>query len=344
MPRFDSCTVHCIHPPMNFASANTTSLARNSSKQLVLFHRDFRAFTGGHLKVWDYFNHVASSPAYEPRIAFSPETSWDSTNPWSDSRGHVVEWQPEKADLLFLAGTDWRALPESERKRFGKPIINLIQHPRHADPKSELRGFLKNRAVRICVSEEVADAIKATEEVNGPVFAIPDGIDLSSVPKGKPWSERAIDVLICGLKAPELARDVQAAFADQNWTIQCLTKWIPRQDYLALLSNAKITVFLPRPVEGFYLPSLEGMAAGTIVVCPDCLGNRGFCEDKANCFRPEYATDEIALAARIALQQSQAERARMLENAAATVRMHSLERERESFFQILAKIEELWTA
>ncbi len=330
---------------MNFATAaSSDSLARDSSKQLVLFHRDFRGFTGGHLKVWDYFNHVASSPAYEPRIAFSPETSWDSTNPWSDSRGYVVEWQSEKADLLFLAGTDWRVVPEADREHFRKPIINLIQHPRHAEPKSELRAFLKNRAVRICVSEEVADAIKATEEVNGPVFAIPDGIDLSSVPKGKPWSERAIDLLICGLKAPELTRDVQAAFADQNWTIQCLTKWIPRQDYLALLSSAKITVFLPRPVEGFYLPSLEGMAAGTIVVCPDCLGNRGFCEDKLNCFRPQYATDEIGLAARIALQQSQVERARMLENAQVTVSRHSLEAERKSFLQVLAKIEGLWTA
>jgi hypothetical protein len=325
------------------SAPDSIALPGDLSKQLVLFHRDFRAFTGGHLKVWDYFNHVASSPTHESRIAFSPESKWDSTNPWSGSRGHVVEWEPEKADMLFLAGTDWRILPEAERKHFGKPIINLIQHPRHADPKSELRGFLKNRAVRICVSEEVADPIKATEEVNGPVFAIPNGIDLSSVPKGKPWNERAIDVLICGVKAPELARDVPAAFADQNWTIQCLTKWIPRQDYLALLSNAKITVFLPRPVEGFYLPSLEGMAAGTVVVCPDCLGNRGFCEDKVNCFRPKYATDEIALAARIALQQSQVERTRMLENAAATVRMHSLERERESFARILRQIDQLWT-
>src|SRR5205823_11686017 len=106
----------------------------------------------------------------------------------------------------------------------------------------------------------------------------------------------------------------------------------------------KITVFLPRPVEGFYLPSLEGMAAGTVVVCPDCLGNRGFCEDKMNCFRPEYATDEIALAARIALQQSQIERARMLQNAKATVRMHSLERERESFARILTSLDQLWEA
>jgi hypothetical protein len=330
---------------MNFApAASRNALARDPLKQLVLFHRDFQAFTGGHLKVWDYFNHVASSPAYEPRIAFSPETSWDSTNPWSGSRGYVVEWQPEKADLLFLAGTDWRVVPEARRKYFRKPIINLIQHPRHADPKSELRGFLKNRAVRICVSEEVAETIKATEEVNGPVFVIPNGIDLTAVLEGKSWDERASDVLICGLKAPELAQEVHAALADQNRTVQCLVDRIPREDYLARMSDAKITVVLPRSIEGFYLPPLEGMALGTVVICPDCIGNRGFCQDGVNCFRPQYKVTEIVSAARNALQQSQREREQMLQNAEATVRKHSLETERESFTRILEQIHQLWIA
>jgi hypothetical protein len=327
---------------MNSGSSDQSSLGRDPSKQLALFHRDFRTFTGGHLKLWDYFNHVASSPAYEPRIAFSPESSWDSTNPWSGSRGYVVEWQPEKADALFLAGTDWRVVPEAEREHFRKPIINLIQHPRHAEPKSELRGFLKNRAVRICVSEDVAEAIKATGEVNGPVFVIPNGIDLAALPEGKSWDERASDVLICGLKAPELAQEVYAALTDQNRTVQCLVDRLPREDYLARVSDAKITVFLPRPVEGFYLPALEGMAVGTIVVCPDCIGNRGFCQDGVNCFRPQYKVTEIVLAAHDALQQSQSARAQMLQNAQVTVGKHSLKTERESFIRILTQIGELW--
>jgi hypothetical protein len=329
---------------MNSGSSDQSSLGRDPSKQLVLFHRDFRAFTGGHLKLWDYFNHVASSPAYEPRIAFSLETRWDSTNPWSGSRGYVVEWQPGKADLLFLAGTDWRVVPEAEREHYRKPIINLIQHPRHAEPKSELRAFLKNRAVRICVSEEVAEAIKATGEVNGPVFVIPNGIDLTALPEGKSWDERASDVLICGLKAPELAREVQAALADQSRTVQCLVDRIPREDYLARVRDAKITVFLPRPVEGFYLPALEGMAVGTIVVCPDCIGNRGFCQDGVNCFRPSYNSAEIAAAARAALGQDKTDRAQMREQASITAQEHSLQHERDAFSRILARIDELWKA
>ena len=83
-----------------------------SSKRVVLFHRDFQRFTGGHLKVWDYFNHVAASPNYEARISFTASSKWDRTNPWFSARDRLVDWNLKKADVLFLAGMDWRALSE----------------------------------------------------------------------------------------------------------------------------------------------------------------------------------------------------------------------------------------
>jgi hypothetical protein len=324
------------------ASSGSPSTNTSRDKKLVLFHRDFEAFSGGHLKVWDYFNHVLSTTTHDARIAFSPATKWDSNNPWLKARNRVIPWEPDKADILFLAGTDWRSLPKAQRLWFPKPIINLVQHPRHAEAESELRALLKNRAVRVCVSEEVAEAIKATGEVNGPVFTIPNGIDFGALPKGKPSYQRPINTLICGLKAKDLAAQLYSSLSNQNRTIQSQTEWIPRDDLLRQVSDAQITIFLPRPSEGFYLPALEGMACGTIVVCPDCVGNRGFCHDKVNCFRPDYELNEILAAAREALQQSEVERARMLDNAKATVHKHSLERERGSFIQILEQIDKLW--
>jgi glycosyltransferase involved in cell wall biosynthesis len=308
-------------------------------KKLILFHRDFRAFTGGHLKVWNYFNHVAASPVYEPRIAFSHESKWDETNPWFGLTSLITEWQPEQADLLFLAGTDWRVLPAAERAKFAKRIINLIQHPRHAEPGSELRGFLKNRAVRICVSREVAEAINATGEVNGPVLVIPNGIDLDAIPD--PPATRKIDIFISGFKAPELAREVYAALKGKVPNMLCLTERLPRPEYLAHLSGAKIAVVLPRPREGFFLPAIEAMACGAIVVCPDCVGNRGFCEDKVNCFRPRYDRDAIVSATNAARHLSETKRTAMREGAKATVGEHSLAAERESFLKILSQIDEL---
>jgi hypothetical protein len=311
-------------------------------KKLVLFHRDFRAFTGGHLKVWDYFNHVASSPNCEPRIAFSRESKLDATNPWSGSVACFAEWTPGKADVLFLAGTDWRALPESDRRNFAKPIVNLIQHPRHAETKSELRGYLSNHAVRICVSAPVAEAIQATGEVNGPVFTIPNGIDLGSLPALKSTGARKIDLMIGGLKAPQLGREVHRAIAQNSQNIECLFDRLPRHEYLSRLSEAKIALVLPRPIEGFYLPALEAMASGAITVCPDCVGNRDFCLDEVNCFRPDYDVDRIVAATRRALQQSEGERALMQQQAQSTVARHLLATERTSFLRILAQIDDLW--
>ena len=38
----------------------------------VLFYRDFKRFTGGDLKVWDYFNHVRSSPRHARLRSLQP--------------------------------------------------------------------------------------------------------------------------------------------------------------------------------------------------------------------------------------------------------------------------------
>ena len=45
--------------------------------------------------------------------------------------------------------------------------------------------------------------------------------------------------------------------------------------------------------EGFYLPALEAMALGSLVICPDCIGNRSFCLPGRNCFRPNYDLNSV---------------------------------------------------
>ena len=318
---------------------------RDPNKRLVLFHRDFRRFTGGHLKVWNYFNHVLASQTYEPRIAFTAESVWDDSNPWSSSKEFVVEFKPGLADVLFLAGSDWKSLPSAAPNDQGKPIINLIQHPRHADPKNEVSRFLTNRAIRICVSRQTSEAIKATEKVNGPVFVIPNGISVHDIPPSVAPGERRVEVLISGFKAPDLARQIEKRLeGDENIAVAPLLDQLPRTDYVNLLSQARIAVMLPRPAEGFYLPALEAMACGAIVVCPDCIGNRDFCHDEVNCFRPNYDVNEIVAAIYRALARSDDETAEILSQAAQTVREHSLQRERDSFLQILERVDEIWAS
>lgn len=316
---------------------------RDPNKRLVLFHRDFKRFTGGHLKVWNYFNHVRTSKSYEPRIAFTPESKWDETNPWTNSKEYVIECNLGMADVLFLAGSDWKNLSVAAVNEFSKPIINLVQHPRHADPKNEVYRFLTNRAIRICVSQQTADAIKSTGKVNGPVFVIPNGISVDDIPATIDTGKRPIELLLCGLKVPDLARQIEKRLQrDENIAVTPLLDWLPRADYLKRLTQATAVVTLPRPSEGFYLPALEAMACQAVVVCPDCVGNRDFCHDGVNCFRPNYDVAEIVAAIYRTLALSADEADKMRSQAEETVRKHSLQRERDSFLNILERVDEIW--
>lgn len=305
----------------------------------VLFYRDFRRFQGGHLKVWDYFNHVMHSSSYRPKIYFSKETLWDETNPWLKLKDQALQsWEPSSADILFLAGKDWLMLNKSQRKNPPVPIINFIQHVRHADPNEILYSFLEFKAIRICVSDEVASEITKTGKVNGPVFTIPNGIDFKGFPNSINQSQKKIDILIAALKQPKLGLQLMQKLHFSGSHTKLLTTSILRSNYLNELNQARVTVFLPDLREGFYLPALEGMALGTLVVCPDCIGNRSFCYDNYNCLRPDYTMESILYAIDIALKLSDYKKSKIIARAYETASKHSISKEREAFLEILENI------
>ena len=110
---------------------------------------------------------------------------------------------------------------------------------------------------------------------------------------------------------------------------------MPRREYLALFGRAEIAVPLPVQAEGFFLPALEAMAMGAVVVCPDCGGNRSFCRDLVTCLRPEYRLEAIVAAVEAALGMPAAARAAIRAAAAGEVDRHDLDREREAFLALL---------
>jgi glycosyltransferase involved in cell wall biosynthesis len=311
----------------------------------VLFHRDFKRFTGGDLKVWDYFNHVRSSPDHEARIRFTEDSEWGPDNPWSSVRDEVVVDDDEaRPDVLFLSGVDWTMIDRASWAESAIPVINLIQHVWHAAPNDKLgrSRFLSNKAIRICVSPEVQRAIERTGRVRGPVFTIPDAIDLERIGRFARSERPELDLLVLANKQPERGR---AVYEQLRGTGRChiIDTRTPHHEVLELISRAAVTVFVPNPKEGFYLPALEGMALGTIVVCPDCVANRSYCLDRVNCFRPVYSVDAIATDAREALARRE-ELAEMVESAAETARRHDLPGERAAFLEILERVDELWAA
>jgi len=301
----------------------------------LLFYRDFQGLSGGHLKVWDYYCHAKHSDRYEPRIALSRSSLAVDSNPWIQASPASVEsWDLRSLSALFLGGLDWAVFP----KQLPCPVINLIQGVRHASRWDPRRRFLSRRAIRICVSDEVAHAIQATGLVNGPIVTIPCGLNLDSLPPPLPASERDIRLLIVGVKNPAIAHSVAQRLTRDGYSSQLVVEHLPRSQFLSLVGRAHLAVLLPEKLEGFFLPALEAMALGTMVVCPDCVGNRGFCRDRETCFRPAYSVDGIVRSTIDALDMLQPEADEMLLNARRMVEQHTLEMERDRFLTLLDQL------
>lgn len=298
----------------------------------MLFHRDFRAYTGGHGKVWDYFRH-ALALGWDARVYLSEESLRDASNPWMSMPERIdAEWQPESADVLFLAGMDWQAVPSAPDL---PQVVNLISHVRHvvADPALPLREFLSRRAQRICLSQPIADAILATGEVNGPVSVVPAAIDLPTIPV-RPLEQRERSILILATKQRALGTALHQALQRINIGSRLVLDDLPLAEYFAAVAASRQVLCLPHAAEGFYLPGLEAMGLGAPVVVPDCVGNRAYAVDGVNCLMPALEYGAL-LQASVALWNDTALAQRLLEAGEATAAAHVPEREREAFEMII---------
>ncbi len=310
---------------------------------VVVFHRNYKRFQGGHLKVFHYFEHVRSSPSHQARIRFSPDSVWDDSNPWRGVREAVVApGEPVPADMLFLAGMDWLWLEPEQRAASSLPIVNLVQGFSAARGKNPRREFVAHPAIRICVSPEIQDALESTGSVAGPIFTIPIGVDLESLPAPRPPEERDIDCVVLAVKDRPLGRGIADDLRAAGHRVLLVENAMPREELLAAWARARVAVDLPGSIEGAYLPALEGMALGAAVVCPDCVGNRSFCRDGDTCLVPPRTRRALAQAALELLSASAEELAPMLTAARNEAMARSLQAERERFLEIVERVDELW--
>ena len=306
---------------MSVRSAAAAEKGPSDVAKRVLFYRDFRALQGGHIVHAQYMRLVAAMPGYDVRLFLTPESAPIAESPWASFADRCERsWNPDEADIHFVAGLDWRAYPRERALENERPFINLIQGVRHADPENPLHAFLDRRALRICVSDEVHAALEATGRCNGLIVTIanaltPDVAELHGVRKD-------VSVAIVAIKQPALAEELAEALRRTGIGVEVVHR-CERGAFLERLARARLVVALPLAREGFYLPALEAMALGCIVVCPDCVGNRGYCHDGLNCIVPrEYTAAAIVGSVRAALSLSDEARAALLSAAGATATAH----------------------
>ena len=329
-------------------------VARSHSRRIVPRARNvwmYRRYgtDGGHLKHSHYHDHIRQLPGFSPNVVFADGTTEPQLKRmqrlWSGSR--VDRWMVESGDLLFLAGTDREYVDQLGIDSSSIPTICLVQGLRHADPGRKTYQYLSRKAVRVCVSEAVADAISATGVTNGPVLTIPNGTELdpfSSVDDGSPrgFRQRPDDVGIIGYKSPALARRLAARLDDAGVNNTLHLKFRDRATFLASLRSTRVAVCLPFREEGFYLTALEAMASGCLVVTTDCIGNRGYCDDGVNCTMVPRNCHSLFEATQGMLFAVPQQRRAFHAGARDTVLRCSLEAERRQFHAMLKDIDHVW--
>ncbi|MDD2795312.1 glycosyltransferase [Acidocella sp.] len=294
----------------------------------MLFTRDFTGFSGGHLKHHDYLRHTVASGLAAPVLYQTPGSAGVPGNPFAHCGvPQITTLRPFPA--YFLAGMDWSLLDDAGIAPGAAPVINLIQGLRHAEPGTPLFAYLARPALRICVSQQVADAIAPF--ANGPVHTIRNGIEITPPPP-RPLTAPA-RIFIGGAKNPEMAHEI-AALLQGETELDLLTTMCPREEFIARLAAASICVLLPLRAEGFFLPPLEAMALGRAIVVPDCTGNRGFCLPGETCLMPAYNAAALADAAR-ALARNPAQRAALAESGTKMTANHTLAGERAAYITLL---------
>lgn len=291
----------------------------------VLFVRHFTKLFGGHVRHWHYYRHVKKAEGYEPLLLFKGD--WDrADNPWrGEPRLSKLRW--DDVDVLVVGGTHWDMVGNVPCRI---PIINLIQGVQHGEPPRS--KYLSHKAVRICMSEEIARIIRG--RANGPVYVVNPCVDVPIVQGGK----RDIEVLVIGHKMKQIARKIGAAMPGA----MVLTEFVSREKFIGLMRRARIVVGLPKRKEGFYLPALEAMCSGALVVCPDCVGNRALVTDGYNCIQPIYTSGHIVDAVKRARVLPASERVRLLAGGLETAKRNRPVREYRQFLAILRRVDKLW--
>ena len=220
-------------------------------------------------------------------------------------------------------------------------VIQLVQNTRHANPAfadGYALRLLSRPMARIMVAHEVMDAVSPYLNQGSAATTIVEAHDWEFFHKVR-----------CGGLPPRLSvgyttwktdfgLEVERAVGEQCAfrSIRAVASW---EEVRELLQWADLFMCCPGPEEGFYLPGLEALAAGAIVVTPDVGGNRAYARFGVNCVEVGFEDLDSYVQAVSELQRCGRDRIEGLRhNGYATLESHRLERERTEFGRFLLQV------
>lgn len=313
----------------------------------VLFFQHFGlkgVVRGAHHKTFDFFNHIKGFSNYKPLIYFDEDSIWDNNLPWYDCFDSMPTLKDLKAepDILFLnSGKDWikysaqRSIPDN------MPIVSPVNNFRAVKPGHKSFDFLPRKAIRLCPSRELYDATNNHPNTCGETIFLPNGVGIFDEAKTQ-VNNKTSDLLIVGNKNPAMARQLLTKINHLNLRIEVIDSWISKKDFQIKLAQSRVSVHLPKVVEEHYIPGVEAMMLDSLVIIPDCVGNRSYSKHMETCYVSEYNVEKMAHSIYAVINLENETIQNLLTAAKVKSKSFTMENEKQVVLDALKLTESMW--
>lgn len=311
---------------------------------------------GGVLKIFDYARHFMEEgfevvlysrrkPQADDLLFSIPTAQWVAENlqhPWRTEE----ELRPHPQDYIFFSWPrQWLDVLEALPREFPPHnVIHIIQNTRHSNPEfigGFARRLLYMPMTRIAINWDTLSAIDSFIPESSVSRVIPLGHDTNYFLQSRSGPFREPPRVAYTTWKSHLGDRLRELFSDHEFEFASITGPASWASLAELYSWADIFLGTPNEQEGFYLPGLEAMAAGAIVLVPDVGGNRDYCEFGSNCLPVEFEDVYSYAEALRSLRAMEGSEIRTLrEEGWKTARSRSLERERRDLAGLLEDLEQ----
>jgi glycosyltransferase involved in cell wall biosynthesis len=308
---------------------------------------------GGVVKLIDYARHAVAKGwrvTVICREAWSPELDLAQSLGLTDAGAEDLTFvqagvvDPALSDYVLISlPTSHKMLRRTRPMRSPERVIHIIQNVRHSNP-GWLNGYalrlLTRPMARISTNAIVGDSIASLLDPRALHEVIDIGHDTPYFHlerSGK--TSGPLRVAYTTWKS-DVGDRVSSLMADTDLEFRAIREQATWQDLRALYHWADVFLCSPGPQEGLYLPGLEAMAAGCLVLTPDVGGNMAYCKPGANCIMVDYEdADSYAAALRHVARDPRAFE-QLRTGGYATASEFSLTDEREKFHDFLDTLQD----
>ncbi len=207
---------------------------------------------------------------------------------------NIADINPSSDDVIFFSLPSNYSYITNRFSGIQCKLVHLIQNVRHANIFFQggcATDILGLPMTRICITQEVQDAIEPWVLEKERCYLVPHGFDFDYfVQELEGAGKTRLSTVLYNTFKSGIGRIIKERYQQRGGMASFIEigsgiKW---DDLRKAYHSADIFIGTPLLEEGLYLPAMEAMAAGNLTIVPDAKGNRFYCDFGKNCIQVEY--------------------------------------------------------